>query len=257
MRVAQRSAWWIPVVQVVMVLGILAWLENAVQSGAIAPLYMAAPTQVVSAMRDLIMTSVLLTAFTTTTLEFVAGFATTVVVAIPLGFAIARVPILDGVSRPYVAVAMAIPMVALTPLINIWLGIAFVGKLAFVVLFSFFPVLFNTIAGVSQASIEHVKVGRVLGASHSQMAFKVLLPSAVPSIFAGLRIGAAHGLIGALMGEMLSSEGGLGYVLVKATSTFDMPTSLGIVLVVTLLSLLILKGIDLVERRGFLAWRRA
>jgi len=157
--------------------------------------------------------------------------------------------------RPFISMTMAIPKVALVPLLTIWFGIGFNSKAIMVFIFGVFSILHNTIAGVKQVSENHLKVARAFGATKLQIVTKVLLPSAMPTIFAGLRVAAATGFVGALFSEMLSSKEGLGNLLTKASQLYKTGQLFSIIIVVTLISVFIISAIDILEKKYFLKWK--
>ncbi|WP_010269190.1 ABC transporter permease [Paenibacillus senegalensis] len=161
----------------------------------------------------------------------------------------------EAFFRPYLGALMAVPKVTIIPLMMLWLGIGMPHKIAIVFLFCYFTIAFNTITGVKQAAENHLKVARVFEATPMQTVTKVILPSAVPAIFAGLRVSAATGLVGALFGEMLGSKDGLGNLLVKATSLYDTAQAFALITIVTGVSVLLLTCIDLLEKKVFLKWK--
>lgn len=121
-----------------------------------------------------------------------------------------------------------------------------------VILFCVFPILFNTLAGVKGTEENHLKVARVFEASKWQIITKVLIPSAIPTIFASLRLAAASGLVGALFGEMLASRAGIGNLLTKAVSLYNTADVFALITLVTLISVLNIAIINLIEKKLFL-----
>ncbi|MEI8190363.1 MAG: ABC transporter permease, partial [candidate division NC10 bacterium] len=208
-----------------LVIGLTA-AEWSVRTGLVGDLYVASPTQVLREFTGLLTGYALFRHLAVTLKEFAVGFAAACLLGMGIGVLLARVKSVETFARPYLSALMAVPKVVIVPLLTIWLGIGLVSKAALVFLFSFFPVLYNTMAGVKQTGENHLKVARVFGASRLQILTKVILPSAVPTLFAGLRVAAPAGLLGALFGEMLASKEGLGNVLTKAAQLYNTLASL-------------------------------
>jgi NitT/TauT family transport system permease protein len=188
-------------------------------------------------------------------LEFALGFGLSVVSGFGIGLFLVLVSRAEQFFNPFLSALMAIPKVTIVPLLTLWLGIGLVHKVAVVFLFCIFPIIYNTVAGIKQTSENYLKVARVFEATSYQTVTKVILPSAVPSIFAGLRVSAGSGLIGALFGEMLASKEGLGNMLVQSTSLYDTARVFALITVVTVVSILIIAFINLLEKKVFLRWK--
>ena len=118
---------------------------------------------------------------------------------------------LNAVLEPFVSALYATPRIALLPLILIWLGIGIASKIAIVFLGAVFPIVVNTVTGVRTVEADFIKAARSFGASDRQMFLTVVLPSSVPLLLAGLRLGLGHALVGIVVGEMYGATKGLGY----------------------------------------------
>ncbi len=251
----QNYSWGIVVAQIVVVGVLLGVSEYLVRQGVIRDLYLAAPSQVIKELLELLQQGVLLKNLSTTLIEFVLGYFAAIFLGIGLGLFMILTPKAEHFCSPFLSAMMAIPKVTIIPLMTLWLGIGLPNKMAIVFIFSFFPIIFNTITGIKQTAENHLKVAHVFGATHAQIIRKVILPSAMPTIFAGMRLAAASGLVGALFGEMLASKEGLGNILVKATQLFDTAQVFAIIFVVTILSVLMIAFIDILEKKVFLKWK--
>src|SRR5690606_20222802 len=130
-------------------------------------------------------------------------------------------------------------------------------KVIIVFLFCFFPIVYNTIAGVKQTNPDHIKVARSFRASRRQTILKVILPSAIPTISAALRVEAAQALVGAIFGEMVASRAGLGNGLSEASELYDTPKAFAFIILITVVSITSVTIIDQLEKRVFLKWRPA
>jgi NitT/TauT family transport system permease protein len=115
----------------------------------------------------------------------------------------------------------ATPVIALGPLFILWLGIGVASKIAIVFLTAVFPVLINTIAGLTATDRTLVEVARSFGASQSQIYRKIRIPAAVPFIVAGLRLSVARALVGVVVAELFGARAGLGFLIVTSAQSFD------------------------------------
>ncbi|WP_135551838.1 ABC transporter permease [Paenibacillus cymbidii] len=235
-----------------LVLGLCEWL---VASGTVGMLYLSRPTKIVEEIVKLFADGTIFPNLWTTLKEFAFGYVISAVAGVAVGLALVLVPGAERFFQPFLSSLMAIPKVTIIPLLMLWLGIGQTHKVAIIILFCFFTVAYNTITGVKQTQDNHLKVARVFEASQLQLVTKVILPSAAPTIFVGLRVSAATGLVGALYGEMIASKNGLGNLLVKATSLYDTAQAFAIITIVTVVSVLIIWLIDLLEKKVFLKWK--
>lgn len=247
--------WKITVLQIATILFFLGLCEFLVQREIISDLYLAAPSNVVVTLYELIVGGDLGRHFYVTVLEFSIGFGLSMVIGVALGLIMALYKPFEVYFTPILSGLMAVPTVTIIPLLILWLGIGIVNKIVVVFLFTFFLIVFNTITGVKATLPNHIKVARVFEASRGQLVTKVIIPSAAPSIFAGMRVAAATGLVGALFAEMLASREGLGYLLNMATQFYETGQLFAVILVVTALSVLIIALINLIEQLIFTRWK--
>lgn len=249
--------WGIVAAQVAAALVLLLAWEGAVRAGAVSALYLPAPTAIFESFGPMLSRGQLLHHTCVTLAEFAVGYAAAVVAGIGFGVALVLTPSAERFAQPFVAALMSVPKVAIVPLLALWLGIGFGHKVAIVFLFSVFQVLYSTIAGIKQTRSEHLKVARAFRASTLQTVWKVILPSAVPTIFAALRVSASVGLVGALFAEMLSSKEGLGNLITRSTASLDTAETFALIVLVTVLAVSMIAALDLLERVLFLRWRPA
>lgn len=138
-----------------------------------------------------------------------------------LGLALAESTTLERVVYPYIVALQSMPKVALAPLVIMWFGLGMESKVVMVSLICFFPVLVNTFIGLRQADDKLIELYRVYGASNLSILLNVKLPAAAGSVFAGLQISVALGLIGAVVSEFIASQRGLGNVIQSASINMD------------------------------------
>ncbi len=189
-----------------------------------------------------------------TLLEIVLGLVAGVMFATIVGYALAKSRSLERVLSPYLVASQAIPVIAIAPLLVIWLGDGILSKVVICALIVFFPVLVNTIVGVRAVPIALYDLMNSLHASRAQILWKVEVPSALPVLLGGLRIGATLSVIGAIVGELVDAESGLGFLLQLGDFQYDTP--MVFVAVFTLIALaLTLYGIVRLLENKFLKWQ--
>ena len=148
-----------------------------------------------------------------TLIEIVLGLLAGVVLATVVGYLLARSRTLERILSPYVVASQAIPVVAIAPLLVIWLGDGVLSKVVICALIVFFPVLVNTIVGVRAVPVALYDLMNSLHATRAQILWKVEFPASLPVLLGGLRIGATLSVIGAIVGELVDAEEGLGFLL--------------------------------------------
>lgn len=186
--------------------------------------------------------------------EIVLGLLVGVVFATVVGYILAKSRSLEKVLSPYLVASQAIPVVAIAPLLVIWLGDGIASKVIICALIVFFPVLVNTIVGVRAVPTALYDLMNSLHASRAQILRKVEVPSSLPVFLGGLRIGATLSVIGAIVGELVSAEQGLGYLLQLGDFQYDTPMVFVAVFMLIALALMLYGIVRLLEDK-FLKWQ--
>lgn len=186
--------------------------------------------------------------------EVLAGLAIGAVFASLLGYSLAKSRTLERALSPYIVASQSIPIVAIAPLLVIWFGPGQISKVLICALIVFFPVLINTIVGVRTVPADLYDLMRSLRASSTQIFWKLEVPAAMPVLMGGLKIGATLAVIGAVVGEFVGADQGLGFLINLGGGLYDTP--LVFVAVITLVAMaLVLYAIVATLEHRLLAWR--
>jgi ABC-type nitrate/sulfonate/bicarbonate transport system permease component len=154
-------------------------------------------------------------------IEFAGGFALAVAIGILLGVVLAEFPLVRGLVDPWVSMLYATPIIALGPLFILWLGIGVISKSSIVFLVAVFPILINTVSGLTTTDKVFIEVAESFGANAWQIYVKVRMPAALPFIIAGLRLGVARALVGVVVAELFGARAGLGFLILNSAQSFD------------------------------------
>lgn len=231
----------------VLVLFLGAW-ELLVREEVVSSLILPLPSDVVEALVDLVAEGVLWEHLLATLIETVAGFGIGSAAAIVLAIGAGISGLLRRGLYPYVISLQVTPLIAVAPLIVAWLGFGYSSKIAIAALICFFPVFVNTLAGIERTGAEEREMFRSLGASRTQTLVRLMLPNALPTMFAGLKTAMTLALIGAVVGEFVSAEKGLGLLVSRFSYQLAVPQAFAVVLVLTLLGLFLFAAMVLIER---------
>jgi NitT/TauT family transport system permease protein len=187
--------------------------------------------------------------------ESLTGLLAGAVFATLLGYLIARSRVLENLLSPYLVASQAIPLVAIAPLLVIWFGPGMFSKFLICALIVFFPVLVNTVVGVRAVPAALHDLMTSLRASRAQSLLKLEIPAALPVFLGGLRIGATLSVIGAVVGELVGSDAGLGFLVNVGRGQYD--TALVFVAVFALIALaLMLYGLVAFAEKKLLVWQQ-
>jgi NitT/TauT family transport system permease protein len=185
--------------------------------------------------------------------ETLIGYAIGVTIALVLGTGISQVRLLEKTLMPYIVAFQTVPKVALAPLFVVWFGFGLTSKIVMAAVISFFPILINVIEGLRSAEADRIQMLTVFGASKSQIFRMVRLPSAMPFIFAGLDIGIVFAILGAVVGEFIGAQEGLGYLLLQTNYNFDIAGMFAVLVVLSVMGMLAHLLIRLAQRK-FAFW---
>ena len=232
----------------------LALWEWVGTSGLINPLFVSSPSAIWRAGVKMFSTGDIWNDLAVSGTEFVIGFGLSIVVGIPLGMLIGWYRTANYLLNPFVSALNAMPRVALLPLLIIWFGIGMGSKVAIVFLGAIFPLVLNTFSGVRTMDEQLLRAARSFGANDSQIFRTIALPSSVPFILAGLRLGLGRSLVGIVVGELVAATAGIGYIMAIAGATFQTDKLFVGIFIITGVGVVLTAALDALERR-FEAWR--
>jgi ABC-type nitrate/sulfonate/bicarbonate transport system permease component len=184
----------------------------------------------------------------TTLTEALLGLFFACVIGVVLAAVIAVVPLVRRVLYPILVASQTIPMVVLAPLLIIWFGFGMTPKVVVVALYGFFPIVVATVDGLVSADREMVGLVRSMGAGRLAVLRYVLVPSALPGFFAGLKIAAAYAVLGAVIGEWVGASSGLGIFITRAQTSFRVDRVFVAVFVVALVSMALFAAVHIAAR---------
>lgn len=192
--------------------------------------------------------NLLLTNTWITTLEILFGFGLSIVVGVPLALAIFLWPPFARSVFPLLVSSQAMPKVAIAPLLLVWFGFGLLPKVLIAFLIAFFPVVINTAVGLSSIEHEKIHLARSMGLSGTATFFKIRLPNALPAVFGGLKISVTLAVVGAVVGEFVGGDAGLGYLLMVANGSMDTALLFADLLVLTVLGVVMFMLVEVAER---------
>ncbi|MGB6443740.1 MAG: ABC transporter permease [Xanthobacteraceae bacterium] len=218
-------------------------------------LFLAGPSQIAVAIYHLAMTGELWHHIGVSAAEFALGYVIASLLGIALGVAMASSATMKQALQPWVSGLYATPTIALAPLFILWFGIGIWSKVIVVISLVLFPVAINTEAGLRTTSERLIEMLRSFGATKRQIFLKVSLPSAVPFILAGLKLGIGRGLIGVVVAELFGSRAGLGRLISQSADAFNMPELFAGVVILAIAGIVMTAGFSRLESK-IVPWTR-
>jgi NitT/TauT family transport system permease protein len=206
-----------------------------VRLGDYPPFILPSPLQVYGKFLTVVSDGTLWRHIRITLVEIFWGLALGLSLAISLGYLLAKSKLLERILSPYIVAFQAIPIIALAPLLAIWFGYGSLSKILTCALVVFFPILINTIVGIRAVEQDLIDLMRSLEASRWQTFAMLEVPASLPVLFGGLRIGVTLSVIGAVVGEFVGADRGLGFLVNLSGGLFDTP--------LTFVALFVLGGI--------------
>jgi NitT/TauT family transport system permease protein len=184
-----------------------------------------------------------------TTLEIVGAFVLAGAAGVALGIAIAWSPLLAKALVPFLVFVNTLPKVAVAPLFLLWLGYGVIPNMLIGALIGFFPVVINTAVGLTQVDEEMLDLGRVFNAPKWRVFAKIRIPNAYPYILSALKVTATAAVVGAIVGEFVASQSGLGYVIITTQGSMNTPVAFAALVWISVIGLVVYGAVVVAARR--------
>ncbi|HXT78540.1 MAG TPA: ABC transporter permease [Acetobacteraceae bacterium] len=242
-HIAEVTLWFV---------GFLAIWQAFVAFGHVSDLILPAPTDFLSRIYinfDRIWPQARSTAALT-----VIGFLAGALPAVPLGFLIVTVPVMQKTLYPFLVFLNVVPKIALVPLLLVWFGFGGLPKVIVAALLVFFPIMVDTITGFQSLDPRLFHISRSMGATRLQTLWYLRLPTALPYIFSGMKISIVLAVTVVIVSEFVGSNDGLGYLILRATANHDLSLAFAALFVAALIGLALSAFVGLLERL-LLPWR--
>jgi len=210
-----------PLVRMASVAALVVLWELLTRTGWIPPLFLPSPLGVLESGLDMLRSGELVGHVATSLRRIVLGFGLGALLGVGVGLAVGFWSLAEAIGNPLIAATFPIPKIALLPLLILWLGIGEASKVAVITLGVFFPMAINTYTGVRTADPLLIRAAVSFGAGRWSLIRKVLLPSALPMIFAGLRLGAGTALLLLVAAEMIAANSGIGFLVLNAQNLME------------------------------------
>lgn len=236
--------------------GILVGLwEFSVRAGWVDPYFTSQPSEIIKRLVEWAKDGSLVQHVPITIFEAFLGFVLGTLAGGVAGFVFGWFSKVADLLDPFIIAFYSLPKVALAPLFILWFGIGLETKVILTAVIVFFLVFFNTYAGVRDTSRELVDIIRLMGAGTWQILWRVVLPSALTAIFVGLRVSVPYALIGAVVGEMMASNRGIGFLLTNSTGQFDTAGAFAALLILVIISTAF-NGVIVAAEKYLLRWKK-
>ena len=234
---------------------IIALWELLVRARNLPPFILPSPSDVWARLFTAIQTASFWGHVGVTLIEVAGGLLIGGSLALAMGYVVAKSRLLSSILSPIIVASQAIPIVAVAPLLAIWFGYGLAPKIVTSTLIVFFPILISVAAGIRAIEPNLRDLMRSLQASRRQMFFKLEVPAALPMVFSGLRVGATLSVIGAIVGEFVNSDRGLGFLIKQGNGEYDTARTFVALFALVSIALILYGSVALIERRA-LAWKR-
>jgi ABC-type nitrate/sulfonate/bicarbonate transport system permease component len=214
----------------------------------INPLFGSYPTAIVAAFWKLVGSGKLAAALADSLRPFAAGYTLAILIGVPLGLVIGRFRVLEAAIGIYVTAGYAMPLVALVPLLVLWLGLGFAVKVAIIFLMSVFPICINTWLGVTAVPKTLIEVGKSFVAPDHVILRRIILPATLPYIMAGIRLAVGRAVVAMVIAEFFTSISGLGAIIQTSANNFDTATTFVPIVIIMLMAVSLNFFVSAIER---------
>jgi ABC-type nitrate/sulfonate/bicarbonate transport system permease component len=239
---------------VLLILGFLTLWEIGVRLGRVNPYILPSPLQILHALLASRVT--LLVNLQVTLTEILLGFGLGFAAGVLLAAAIVFSPAVERALYPLIIASQTIPVIAIAPLLVVWFGYGVLPKVIVTALIVFFPITVNAVDGLGSADRDLINLLRTMKATPAQVFFKVRLPAALPYLFSGTKVGITYSVIGAVIGEWVGAQEGIGYLMIIANAQLQTDLIFASILVLSVLGVGLFALVAGVERLT-LRWKFA
>ena len=215
----------------------------------INPVFGSYPSAIAEAFWELVVTGQLWSALYDSLRPFVIGYALAILIGVPLGLFIGGFRAAEAALGLYITAGYAMPLVALVPLLILWLGLGFAVKVAVIFLMSLFPICINTWLGVTAVPKTLIEVGKSFVAPDTVILRRIILPATLPYIMAGIRLAVGRAVVGMVIAEFFTTISGLGAVIINSANNFDTATMFVPIIILMMMAIGLNWLIGFVERR--------
>jgi len=184
----------------------------------------------------------------TTTGEIVLGFGLAIVISIPMAALLAQSEWAERILHPVLVLSQTVPKVAVAPLLVVWFGFDLTPKILIAFTMCFFPIVVDTLTGFKSAPAQLRWLALSTGATRWQTFVHFQVPAALPHIFSGIKVASTLAIVGAVVGEFVAADRGLGYQLIVANGSLDVTLSFTVLVVLSIMGVVLYVLVDLVER---------
>jgi NitT/TauT family transport system permease protein len=230
----------------VLLLGV--W-ELAVHRYAINSILLPPPSKIWRALAEGVTSGLYLKHFLVTVGEAGMGFCIAALAGVVIGTLVTQFWLLERTVYPYLIALQSMPKIAIAPLIVIWFGYGATSKVVIAAMISFFPILVNVVVGLRNCDASKIDLVRSLSGSPWQIFWYVKLPNALPFMFAGFNIAIIFCILGAIVGEFVGGEAGLGFLIVAANTTLDVAQVFAVLIVLATLGVTVFLAVQLLHRK--------
>lgn len=222
----------------------------------ISPFVLPQPEEVVGGMVEVMQAQDFMTHLTVTLTETLVGFGMALVLGVGMGAVLGRIAWLERALRPLIVASQVVPKVALVPLFIVWFGFGMTSKIVIVVILAFFPIMLNTLLGVRSVDPGHRDVMRGLNAGKWVTFWRLDYHSTMPYVFAGMEIGIVFAIIGAVVGEYLGGNQGLGTLIVTSLNSLNAEQLFAVITILTLIGFALYLAV-VALKRVFIPWHES
>ena len=242
-------------VSILPVLGFFLLWEIAVQAGWFKQALLTPPSIVLPVVWNYAVSGEILPHLGASLRRGATGFVVAAIAGIPLGLIIGSSALTARALSPLIEFLRQLPPLAMLPVFLLFLGLGFRAQVAIVIWAALWPILLNSITGARAIDIRLIKAARTLGAGPLALFFKVALPSALPTIMTGIRLGASYGFLVLVAAEMVGADSGLGFLILNNQYSFKIPEMYASILILALVGILLNYGLQALER-AITPWRQ-